>query len=391
VVALVSLTLGMVEYVVLPPAWRRRCWQLVIAVAVLLLALRLGGWLSHLGGLTAFAAYFTFQAGLAGWAARREPGRGHGLVLCALLLYPAAVALAALGYVEVPLLRYFAILPTAVLGMTVLTTGLLRARHDAERELRRRRDAEDALRALNETLERRVAQRTAELSDMVAGLESFNRNVSHDLRGPLGGIATAARLAAEALDAGQPGAVRRYLPAIQAQAQTSAELVTALLALARVGKLDLAPRPLDAAQVVADSVAQLQAGDLPASAWPVSIGPLPTVTADPALLRQVFVNLIGNALKFSSGHAAPSVEVGATVAQGETVLFVRDNGVGFEREDAARLFTPFQRLHGAQFAGAGVGLSIVKRIVERHGGRLWAESTPGAGAAFYFTLRGAPN
>lgn len=251
-VALVLLTLGMVEYVALPPAWLRRIWLGVIGVAALLLALLLGGWMSRLGGVTAYAAFFLFQAGLAGWALRHEPGRGHGLVLIALLLYPAAVAAAALGYVELQLLRYFVVLPTAVLGMTVLTTGLLRARRDAEHELKRRRGAEEALRALNESLELRVAQRTAELSDMVAGLESFSRNVSHDLRGPLGGIAAAARLAAEALDAGQLSTVRRYLPAIQAQAESSAELVTALLALARVGKAELAPRPLDAAQVVAD-------------------------------------------------------------------------------------------------------------------------------------------
>ena len=113
---------------------------------------------------------------------------------------------------------------------------------------------------------------------------------------------------------------------------------------------------------------------------------LPAVTADPGLLRQVFVNLLGNALKFTRDAVAPQVEVGATSQHGQTVLYVRDNGVGFARESATRLFEPFQRLHGTHFQGSGVGLSIVKRIIERHGGRLWAESTPGEGSTFFFTL-----
>ena len=118
----------------------------------------------------------------------------------------------------------------------------------------------------------------------------------------------------------------------------------------------------------------------------VHVGALPVVVADPGLLRQVYVNLIGNALKFSAGAAAPRVDVGVAAERRPPVFFVRDNGVGFAAGDAVRLFEPFQRLHAGRFAGHGVGLSIVRRIVERHGGRVWAESSPGAGANFRFTL-----
>jgi signal transduction histidine kinase len=122
----------------------------------------------------------------------------------------------------------------------------------------------------------------------------------------------------------------------------------------------------------------------------VAVAPLPVVQADPVLVRQVYANLIGNAVKFARGAAAPHIEVGAQAGgDGAPVLFVRDNGVGFDTEQAQRLFQPFQRLHGSRFPGHGVGLSIVRRVVERHGGRIWAESRPGQGATFYFTLGGA--
>ncbi|MFG5407523.1 ATP-binding protein [Piscinibacter sakaiensis] len=127
----------------------------------------------------------------------------------------------------------------------------------------------------------------------------------------------------------------------------------------------------------------------PARTLPVEIGPLPVIDADPLLVRQVLVNLIGNALKFSSQAAQPRVEVGVAWPDGggDPVFHVRDNGVGFEPEAAGQLFRPFQRLHGARFPGSGVGLSIVRRIVDHHGGRVWAEGAPGAGACVFFSLQ----
>jgi signal transduction histidine kinase len=392
-VLLLTMFAAMVDYVGLPR--RATLWLVGLGVSAgaVLLTLRLAGVMPRVGGFISYSAYFACFAGMAAWGQRREPGRGHGLVLLALLSYPLAVVLMLLGHVERDLVRYVIIVPSVMLGMTVLTTGQMRERAAAQAEVQRRREAETELRRLNDSLEQRVAERTAELSSMVAGLESFNRSVSHDLRGPLGGMAHAARLAQLALDEGRPGDAKRFLGLLSAQADASAELVTSLLALARAGSDDLKPRALDTAALVGESLAQLRGagpgaepGAEPVTTCPVTVLPLPAVTADPGLLRQVFVNLLANAVKFSRGAPQPKVEVGAMSQQGQTVLYVRDNGVGFAPGAANRLFEPFQRLHDGQFAGSGVGLSIVKRIIDRHGGRLWAESSPGQGATFFFTL-----
>ncbi|MFO1329605.1 MAG: sensor histidine kinase [Rubrivivax sp.] len=386
-VLIFTLLAALVEYVGLPARAARRLIAAAVGVGVLLLAARLAGWLPRVAGFAIYAAYFALFAGLAAWAMRREPGHGHGVVLASLLSYPLAVVAMSLGHVPPDLVRYVIIVPSVMLGMTVLTTGQMRERAAAQAELERRRAAEAELRRVNDSLEARVAERTAELRGMVAALESFNRSVSHDLRGPLGGMAHALALADEALAAGDLDTVRRLLPAVKDQAESSAELVHALLRLAHAGQDELRREHVALDRLVAASLDQLRGPQ--AEALPVTVGTLPAIDGDPGLLRQVFVNLLGNALKFSRDAVPPRVEVGATQLQGQTVLYVRDNGVGFAPDAAARLFEPFQRLHGARFAGSGVGLSIVRRIVERHGGRLWAESEPGRGATFYFTLDGA--
>lgn len=382
---ILSLLAAMIDYVGLPRPAARRLLAGAVGVGLALLAARLAGWLPRIAGFAIYAAYFTLLAGLAGWAMRREPRHGHAVVLAALLSYPLAVLAMTLGHVPPDLVRYVIVVPSVMLGMTVLTTGQMRERAAAQAELERRREAEAELRRLNDSLEARVAARTAELQQMVAGLESFNRSVSHDLRGPLGGIANALAMALEALRNGDHGTLQRLLPAVQAQAENSADLVHALLSLAQAGQHELRRERVELGQVVDASIVQLR-GSHAREPLPVTVQPLPAVHGDPGLLRQVFVNLLGNALKFSRDAAAPRIEVGSRQENGQTVLFVRDNGVGFEGEAAARLFEPFQRLHGERFPGSGVGLSIVRRIVERHGGRLWAESAAGQGATFYFTL-----
>ncbi len=384
---ILGLLVAMVDYVGLPTRVARWLLAAAVGLGLLLLALRLSGLMPRSGGFLSYALYFVVLAGLAAWGMQREPGRGHGLVLLALLSYPAAVASALLGHLPVELVRYVIVVPTVMLGMTVLTTGQLRERAAAEQEVQRRRDAEADLRRLNDSLEQRVAERTAELQAMVAALESFNRNVSHDLRGPLGGMAQALRLTRQALDAGDLPRVEHMLTLVTQQAESSAELVNALLTLARAGSVALQPGPVDLGTVVAESLAQLRAArGNDEAALPVTVQPLPSVTADPGLLRQALVNLLGNALKFSAQAEPPRVEVGASQQDGRTVVWVRDNGVGFAADRAQRLFQPFQRLHGGQFQGSGVGLSIVKRIIDRHGGRVWADSIPGRGATFFFTL-----
>ncbi len=389
--ALLLVTLGFVRYVGLPRTAARYVELGATAVGVLLLAGLVAGVLGRLPSFGVLAAFLASHALMALWAMRREPGYGHGLVFAALMLYPAVVMAAALGHLDPQWLRYVVIAPVTVSGVTLLTTGLLRAQRRAGEELQRREQAEAALRSLNETLEHHVSQRTAELKDMVAGLESFNRNVSHDLRGPLGGIAGVSRLASEALARHDNTTAERMLAVITAQADALGQLVSDLLALAHVGNVDLAPQPIELEALVRDTLEQMRVAQPGGSALPVEVGELPMVEADPGLLRQVYVNLLGNALKFSREAQPPHIEVGSFARDGEQIFYVRDNGVGFDADQAERLFQPFKRLHGQRYAGHGVGLSIVKRIVERHGGRLWAQATPNAGATFFFSLPSSPS
>jgi signal transduction histidine kinase/CheY-like chemotaxis protein len=236
----------------------------------------------------------------------------------------------------------------------------------------------EQLQIANETLEQRVESRTAQLREIIGGLESFNRTVSHDLRGPLGGIAGASRKAGEYLGAGQTERAALMLQLIAQSAERTERLVNALLALARASETELHRQRVDTDALVHEVVASLGA--------PVLVDALPRVEADPTLLRQVFVNLISNALKFAGEGAPPEVRVGAIDEDGRTTFFVQDNGAGFSPEQAARLFQPFQRLHGARYEGFGLGLSIVKRIIDRHQGDIRAEGQPGQGATFYFSV-----
>jgi signal transduction histidine kinase len=384
--AVLLFTLGFVRYVGVPRQAARLITGVALGVALALLAVGHSGTVGRLGMFTGFAGFLTFQGLLALWAMRREPGHGHGLVFVAMMLYPGVLVIAWLGLLDVALLRYAVIVPMVISGTTVLTTGLLRAQRHADEELARRQQAEAALQSLNDTLEQRVAQRTAELREMIAGLESFNRSVSHDLRGPLGGIAGVSRLASEALGRHDLATVERMLSVITTQADSSGQLVNDLLALARVNDANLAVQPIDLHTFVQDTLEQIRLAQPDGRPLPVRVGPLPTVEADPGLLRQVYVNLLGNALKFTRDGEVPQVEVGAFVQEGQQVCFVRDNGVGFDAAEAERLFQPFHRLHGQRFPGHGVGLSIVKRIVERHGGRLWAQAQRQQGATFFFSL-----
>ena len=220
---------------------------------------------------------------------------------------------------------------------------------------------------------------------MFNDLETFNRHVAHDLRGPIGSIGQLARLATEALSRGDQSFVARALPVIAAQADDAVELLSAMLMLA-----DDANASLPMERVAAGAVVQAALDALPASSarshCRLVVGPLPEVRAHAALLRQVFVNLLGNAMKFSQGRGRAVVLVGASTSRFEHVFRVRDYGVGFDPQSAQRLFLPFQRLHGAAFAGHGLGLSIARSIVERHGGRIWCHSQPGKGTTMLFAI-----
>jgi PAS domain S-box-containing protein len=247
---------------------------------------------------------------------------------------------------------------------------------------RKRMEAE--IHALNDQLERRVALRTAELERANRDLDAFSYSISHDLRAPLRAISGFADMLkhhhAPVLDAQGHDLLLR----ISSNTQRMAAMIEHLLDFSRSSRCGLTLQQIDLVALAHDVVGEIGPAYGRAS---VHIGPLPSVTGDGSLLRQVFQNLIGNAFKYSAKVDAPRIEIGTRAAQDGTVIFVQDNGAGFEMKYAQRLFTVFQRFHSqAQFAGTGVGLAIVKSIVERHGGRVWADSTPNAGATFYFTL-----
>jgi signal transduction histidine kinase len=248
--------------------------------------------------------------------------------------------------------------------------------------------AEQALRLAHETTEQCVLQRTQELSQIVGELESFNRMVSHDLRGPLSGIAGISGLIQTELDRGDIERVRRWLSMMESHTLRLTRLVDDLLNLARSTKGELVRAPQPIGRVLADALDLLALSAPPGQLSAVSAEGLPELPVDAGLMRQVFVNLIGNALKFTRAVDAPCIEVRAEQQAGQWVFSVADNGTGFDAQRVAELFKPFGRLHGPHYEGSGIGLTIVRRIVERHGGRVWAENRPEGGARFCFTLPG---
>ncbi len=313
-------------------------------------------------------------------------GNAHKLLLVTLALYPVLVISAMPLGLDGHALRYWASVPFTLVGLGITFASLGRMQQELLRELAGREEAEAALMGLNESLELRIQERTQNLQEVASGLESFNAMVSHDLRGPLGGIQGLAQMANLALEQGDAPRAMRMVSSVGDEACRLSGLVTDLLFLAKAARLDVTLRPTSLDEVVAQALQTLTMSLGQGSVTVVKCDPLPQVMADAALLRQVFVNLIGNALKFAQEGRDPEVRVCGQTSEQGVVIEVRDNGVGFVPEKAGQIFQPFMRLHGEKFPGNGVGLSIVKHIVERHGGRVWAQGHPGAGASFFFTL-----
>jgi two-component system sensor histidine kinase/response regulator len=242
------------------------------------------------------------------------------------------------------------------------------------------------LRMENAELQRRVQERTRELELANADLEAFSFSVSHDLLAPLRAVRGFSEIVETDFGPQLPPEGQRLLSRVTKSAQRMEALVRDLLEFSRFGRQTLEKRPVDMARLAQSVVDELRM-DQPERQIDVRIGGLPEGWADPSLLRQVFVNLLSNGFKFTRNVASAAIEVGGEKAGGECVYFVRDNGAGFDMQYVGKLFGVFQRLHReSEFEGTGVGLSTVQRIIERHGGRIWAESEVGKGATFRFSL-----
>jgi signal transduction histidine kinase len=269
---------------------------------------------------------------------------------------------------------------TFVLAVLLLENGMLYARLVAAHEGERRE-------------RRRAEQTTVELMVANKELEAFSYSVSHDLRAPLRAMDGFARMLDEDYGARLDEEGRRLIGVVRKSSQRMGSLIDDLLAFSRLGRQPLRTQRVELEDVVKQTLEELR-GQFDGRRVDVRVGQLGTVEADPALLRQVLTNLLGNALKFTRGRDPAIVEIGwrsDAGAENARVYYVKDNGAGFDMRYAVKLFGVFQRLHRAdEYEGTGVGLAIVRRVIERHGGRVWADSTPGEGATFSFTLAPGP-
>ncbi len=255
------------------------------------------------------------------------------------------------------------------------------------RDISERRQAEAELEKYRHHLEALVADRTAALEAANAELEAFSYSVSHDLRAPLRAIDGFSRALLEEEEdrLGETG--KDYLRRVCTAATRMSSLIDDLLMLSRISSGELQRQTVDLSALVEAVASRMRESD-PGRQAQISIQPGMQVSADRRLLQIVLENLLDNAWKYTGQNETTRIHIGSTGEQGQTVYFVRDNGVGFDMKYADKLFNVFERLHGAEFSGSGIGLATVKRIIVRHGGKVWGEGRPGEGAGFYFTLPG---
>jgi light-regulated signal transduction histidine kinase (bacteriophytochrome) len=266
------------------------------------------------------------------------------------------------------------------------TSALQAQEEHLRRENAERARVEAEVRVLNAELEQRVQQRTHALEVANKELEAFSYSVSHDLRAPLRAIAGFSQILMEDFLPSLPPEAAGHLRRVANAAQKMGQLIDDLLDFSRLGRAKLTRTAVDPARLVQQVIDDVVSDEERARVT-IKVGDLPPCHADPALLKQVYVNLISNAVKFTGRSSSATVEIGCQQTDGESVYFVKDNGAGFDMQYADKLFGVFQRLHRAEdYQGTGVGLAIVHRVITRHGGRVWAQAAINQGACFYFTI-----
>jgi len=255
-------------------------------------------------------------------------------------------------------------------------------------DMSRIKRAEEEIRQLNADLERRVSERTADLELATSEMEAFSYSVSHDLRAPLRAIDGFSHLLSRTPGMELEGKGQHCLDVIRQNVALMDDLIEGLLALSRMGRQELNREWISPGPIVQEVVAKVLEQET-GREIAVTVGTLPDCYADRVMLRQVFSNLIGNAVKFTRHTPGARIEIGSFEQDSQVVYFVRDNGAGFEMKYSTQLFKPFQRLHSpGEYEGSGIGLAIVEHIIRRHGGKIWAESETGRGATFFFTIGG---
>jgi light-regulated signal transduction histidine kinase (bacteriophytochrome) len=254
------------------------------------------------------------------------------------------------------------------------------------------------LKQTNAVLNRLVTDRTKEIQTMNKGIESqndqlrklnkeleaFSYSISHDLRSPLRAIIGYSKMLDEDFHEKLDDEGKRLLGAVQGNALRMSNLIDDLLEFSRLGRKGLQKTEIDTENLLKKIIEEISTSTRHRAE--ISLGRLPSVYADKSLFSQVWINLISNAIKYSANKEAPVVEIGSDIKENEIIFYIRDNGAGFNMNYADKLFGVFQRLHGTEFPGTGVGLALVKRIIDRHDGRVWADAKENEGATFYFSL-----
>ena len=343
-----------------------------LAEAVLGLGLLL---LRASGGVTAVVA----SAGPGGVLARR-------LLLFALIVLPVLGWLCLLGQ-ELGLFdAEFGVALLVLASIVVLAAGMVMTATSLDRTHEQLTEANRRNLELNERLEQRVQERTAELERATRELEAYTYSVSHDLRSPLRAIDGFSHILETEHATRLDGEARDLIKVVRTNAVKMGRLIDDLLQLYRVSRMPMRAERVDMSAIVAEVIEEL-AGQTAERGVHFDVGELPPTWGDRRLLKQVWVNLLSNAVKYTARRDQPRVQVQGEREDGQAVYSIKDNGEGFDMRYAGRLFGVFQRLHAdAEFPGTGVGLATVKRIVDRHHGTVWADSSPGRGATFCFAL-----